>query len=61
MRRKGGGMTYDRQCLELAKSFIRDCRPAPSTHEKEMALCDELAKDIQRTIEDFIADRGLET
>ncbi len=52
-------MSYDKECFELARSFITYSEKAPSTHEKQMELCDKLAQEIQRTIEDFMAKNGL--
>lgn len=45
--------TYDKQCLELAKSFLSDSDlPA----DKIPGLAHLLALEIQQTIEDFIED-----
>ncbi len=57
---KGNYMTYDKKCLQLAISFLSDHDYA-LTITRRNELADLLAQEIQRTIEDFIAGRGLET
>ncbi len=52
-------MTYDKKCLQLAISFLSDYDYA-LTIKKRNELADLLAQEIQRTIEDFIAGKGLE-
>ena len=43
---------FDPKCLDLAEAFLED-EPLLFTERK----CDELAIEIQRCIEDFIADK----
>ncbi len=52
------GMTYDKQCLELAESFISDSNAEDCCKAE---ISERLAKEIQRTIEDFMAGNGLDT
>lgn len=42
-------MTYDRKCAELAESFLNDANIAT------LRTIDQLASEIQTTIEDFIS------
>ncbi len=53
-------MSYDRKCLQLAISFLSDY-DYTLTIKRRNELADLLAQEIQRTIEDFIAGKGLET
>ncbi len=46
--------TYDRECLTLAQSFISD---SEIQVEKMDKCAEELAKEIQQTIEDFIEEK----
>lgn len=49
-------MTYDQACFDLALSFLTDS----NLHaDKVSELADLLAQDIQRTIEDFLTERGI--
>ena len=45
-------MTYDQKCYDLAASFLAD-QPTLNTEKNR----DELAKDIQQAIEDFLYDQ----
>ncbi len=51
--------TYDSDCLELARSFLIDFGPWVRSEMEVVAI--ELAKEIQGTIEDFLAESGLES
>lgn len=46
-------MTYDEKCYELAEAFLSDQPLAGFNTESRR---DKLAQEIQRTIEDFIAN-----
>ena len=47
-------MTYDKSCYELAKSFIDDVLPVPMQRHENYH---ELAKRIQREIQDFLIEK----
>ena len=50
-------MTYDKKCYDLAEAFLRDEANEKNIHPDTVATrAHLLAEEIQRTIEDFIAE-----